>query len=140
MPVPRPLASAKAKIKINTVDHNTFQQNITSYLQGSSDDLFTWFAGYRMQYFAAQGLAQPIDDVWEKIGGNFDKVARTLSTGLDGHHYLVPLYKHPWVAFHSRSHRRRDRCGAAAPSRHRFGRRRREGPLGLGRRRAAPRT
>ena len=44
---------------INTVDHNTFQSNITSYLQGTPDDLFTWFAGYRMQYFAAQGLAQP---------------------------------------------------------------------------------
>lgn len=96
-------ASAKAKIKINTADHNTFQQNITSYLQGAPDDLFTWFAGYRMQYFAAQGLAEPIDDVREKIGGNFIDVARTLSTGLDSRHYLVPLYNYPWVVFYSRS-------------------------------------
>lgn len=49
------------KAKINTVDHNTFQQNITSYLQGTPDDLFTWFARYRIQYFAVQCLAQPID-------------------------------------------------------------------------------
>ncbi|NEA57397.1 extracellular solute-binding protein [Streptomyces sp. SID13666] len=90
-------------IKINTVDHNTFQTNITSYLQGTPDDLFTWFAGYRMQYFAAQGLALPIDDVWEKIGGNFGPAAKKLSTGLDGHQYLVPMYNYPWVVFYNKS-------------------------------------
>nr|WP_052396961.1 extracellular solute-binding protein [Streptomyces sp. NRRL F-5123] len=96
-------ASSQVKVKINTVDHNTFQQNITSYLQGTPDDLFTWFAGYRMQYFAAQGLAQPIDDVWEKIGGNFGDSAKQLSTGLDGKKYLVPLYNYPWVVFYNKS-------------------------------------
>lgn len=96
-------ASTKVKVKINTVDHNSFQQNITSYLQGTPDDLFTWFAGYRMQYFAAQGLAAPLDEVWEKIGGNFGPVAKQLSTGLDGHQYLVPLYNYPWVVFYSKS-------------------------------------
>ncbi|MFC4031365.1 ABC transporter substrate-binding protein [Streptomyces polygonati] len=96
-------ASTKAKITINTVDHDTFQQNITSYLQGTPDDLFTWFAGYRMQYFAAQGLAQPIDDVWEKIGSSFSPAAKSLSTGLDGHQYLVPIYNYPWVVFYNKS-------------------------------------
>jgi multiple sugar transport system substrate-binding protein len=96
-------ASTKAQIKVNTVDHNTFQQNITSYLQGTPDDLFTWFAGYRMQYFAAQGLAEPLDDVWEKIGGSFGPAAKQLSTGLDGHQYLVPLYNYPWVVFYNKS-------------------------------------
>jgi multiple sugar transport system substrate-binding protein len=96
-------ASTKAKIKINTVDHNTFQQNITSYLQGTPDDLFTWFAGYRMQYFAAQGLALPIDDVWETIGSSFGPAAKQLSTGLDGHQYLVPIYNYPWVVFYNKS-------------------------------------
>ncbi|WP_329171939.1 ABC transporter substrate-binding protein [Streptomyces sp. NBC_01477] len=95
--------SSKVKVTINTVDHNTFQENITSYLQGTPDDLFTWFAGYRMQYFAAQGLAQPLDDVWEKIGGNFGPAAKQLSTGLDGHQYLVPLYNYPWVVFYNKS-------------------------------------
>ncbi|MFI9101767.1 ABC transporter substrate-binding protein [Streptomyces fildesensis] len=102
------LAAAATKasgspIKINTVDHNTFQTNITSYLQGTPDDLFTWFAGYRMQYFAAQGLALPLDDVWEKIGGNFGPAAKKLSTGLDGHQYLVPMYNYPWVVFYNKS-------------------------------------
>ncbi|SEG77172.1 carbohydrate ABC transporter substrate-binding protein, CUT1 family [Actinacidiphila yanglinensis] len=96
-------ASSKVKVKINTVDHNTFQNNITSYLQGTPDDLFTWFAGYRMQYFAAQGLVEPIDDVWEKIGGSFSAAAKKLSTGLDGHQYLVPIYNYPWVVFYNKS-------------------------------------
>ena len=96
-------AATGAQIKINTVDHNTFQTDITAYLQGTPDDLFTWFAGYRMQYFAAQGLAQPIDDVWDKIGGNFNAAAKALSTGLDGHQYLVPLYNYPWVVFYNKS-------------------------------------
>jgi multiple sugar transport system substrate-binding protein len=96
--------STKVNVKINTVDHNTFQQNITSYLQGTPDDLFTWFAGYRMQYFAAQGLAQQLDDVWDKIGGNFSDSVKQLSTGLDGHQYFVPLYNYPWVVFYNKSH------------------------------------
>src|SRR5687767_10695883 len=29
-------------VKINTVDHNSFQENINRYLQGSPDDVFTW--------------------------------------------------------------------------------------------------
>jgi multiple sugar transport system substrate-binding protein len=90
-------------IKINTVDHGTFQNNISSYLQGTPDDLFTWFAGYRMQYFAAQGLATPIDDVWDKIGANFNDAAKSLSKGLDGHYYFVPIYNYPWVVFYNKS-------------------------------------
>ncbi|HEX2705101.1 MAG TPA: hypothetical protein VHM65_05025, partial [Candidatus Lustribacter sp.] len=46
-------AFAKAKpglsTKINTIDHNTFQENINTYLQGAPDDVFTWFAGFRMR-------------------------------------------------------------------------------------------
>jgi multiple sugar transport system substrate-binding protein len=95
--------SAGAQITVNTVDHNTFQQNISSYLQGTPDDLFTWFAGYRMQFFAAQGLATPIDDVWEKIGGSFNDATKGLSKGLDGHYYFVPVYNYPWVVFYNKS-------------------------------------
>ncbi len=42
-------------VKTNTVDHNTFQEQTNSYLQGSPDDVFTWFAGYRMKFFADKG-------------------------------------------------------------------------------------
>jgi multiple sugar transport system substrate-binding protein len=91
------------QITVNTVDHNTFQNNISSYLQGTPDALATWFAGYRLQFFAAQGLLDPLDDVWEKIGGNFNDAVKSLSKGLDGKYYLVPLYNYPWVVFYNKS-------------------------------------
>jgi multiple sugar transport system substrate-binding protein len=91
------------KIDINTVDHNTFQNNINSYLQGTPNDLFTWFAGYRLQVFAKQGLIEQIDDVWDKIGGSFPDSAKTLSKGQDGHYYFVPIYNYPWVIFYNKS-------------------------------------
>src|SRR6185437_2962378 len=90
-------------IAVNTVDHNTFQDDITSYLQGTPNDLATWFAGYRMQYFAAQGLLAPIDDVWDKIGANFSDSVKSLCKGADGHYYFVPIYNYPWVIFYNKS-------------------------------------
>jgi multiple sugar transport system substrate-binding protein len=96
-------ASSKVPIKVNTTDHDTFQNNISNYLQGTPDSLATWFAGYRLQFFAAQGLLAPIDDVWDKIGANFNDAAKSLSKGLDGHYYMVPLYNYPWVVFYNKS-------------------------------------
>lgn len=96
-------AATGITIDVNTVDHNTFQNNITSYLQGTPNDLFTWFAGYRMQFFAQQGLLSPIDDVWAKIGGNFNAATKTLSKGLDGKYYFVPIYNYPWVVWYNKS-------------------------------------
>ena len=48
-------------VKVNTVDHNTFQDQINTYLQGTPDDVFTWFAGYRMQFFADRASRPPIE-------------------------------------------------------------------------------
>jgi multiple sugar transport system substrate-binding protein len=96
-------AKSGVNITINTVDHNTFQNNISNYLQGTPNDLATWFAGYRLQFFAAQNLLEPIDDVWDTIGGTFNDAAKSLSKGIDGHYYLVPIYNYPWVVFYNKS-------------------------------------
>jgi len=90
-------------VDVNTKDHNTFQEQINSYLQGTPDDVFNWFAGYRMQFFAAKNLASPIDDVWDKIGGNFPDAMKKLSKGADGKYYFVPLYTYPWAIFYRKS-------------------------------------
>jgi multiple sugar transport system substrate-binding protein len=90
-------------VKVNTTDHNTFQNNINSYLQGSPDDLFTWFAGYRVATFAKAGLLATLDDVWDKIGSQFNDATKSLSKGPDGHYYLVPIYNYPWVTFYNKS-------------------------------------
>jgi multiple sugar transport system substrate-binding protein len=90
-------------VQVNTVEHNAFQEQINNYLQGRPDDVFTWFAGYRMQFFAAQGLSTPIDDVWQKIGGNLSDAMKKASTGADGHQYFVPMYNYPWAVFYRKS-------------------------------------
>jgi multiple sugar transport system substrate-binding protein len=90
-------------VKVNTVDHNTFQEQINSYLQGRPDDVFTWFAGYRMQFFAQKGLAGQIDDVWQTLKPQFSPALQAASRGLDGHFYFVPIYNYPWAVFYRKS-------------------------------------
>jgi len=95
-------SSQSIDVAVNTVDHNTFQEQINNYLQGTPDDVFTWFAGYRMQFFAQRGLATDITDVWDKIGGNFSDAFKEAST-LDGKQYFIPFYNYPWAVFYSKS-------------------------------------
>jgi multiple sugar transport system substrate-binding protein len=90
-------------VKINTIDHNSFQENINNYLQGGPDDVFGWFAGYRMQFFAEQGLVGDISDVWSDIGSGFSDALKQQSTGADGKQYFVPLYYYPWAFFYRKS-------------------------------------
>jgi len=86
------------QVKTNTVDHNTFQEQITNYLQGQPDDVFTWFAGYRMQFFAQQGLVGDISDVWQNVQGMSDAI-KTASTA-DGKQYFVPYTTYPWAVYY----------------------------------------
>ncbi|MGY4720554.1 ABC transporter substrate-binding protein [Naumannella huperziae] len=110
-PVPRAAYAAVVEaysaggntVTTNTVPHNDFQNNISTYLQGSPDDVFTWFAGYRMQYYAEQGVLADVDDVWAEIGSNFSPALAAASTGLDGKKYLVPNYNYPWVVHYRKS-------------------------------------
>jgi multiple sugar transport system substrate-binding protein len=90
-------------LTVNTVDHGTFQDQISSYLQGTPEDTFTWFSGHRMRFFAAQGLATPIDDVWSKVKGNFTSAFAESVKGDDGHVYGVPVDYYPWAVFYRKS-------------------------------------
>jgi len=87
-------------VNVNTIDHNTFQEQINQYLKGTPDDVFTWFAGYRMQFFAAQGLATDISDIWGDIGSGYSDAFKAASTGADGKQYFVPYYLYPWAVFY----------------------------------------
>jgi multiple sugar transport system substrate-binding protein len=87
------------KVQVNTIDHNTFQENINNYLQGSPDDVFTWFAGYRMQFFAQQGLVGDISDVFATLPGVSESL-KAQSTGADGKQYFVPFTNYPWAVFY----------------------------------------
>lgn len=88
-------------VKVNTTDHNSYQENITTYLQ-NPDDVMCWFAGYRMRFFAAKGLVGDISDVWGGLG-ELSEGFKTASTGDDGKQYFVPLYYYPWAVHYRKS-------------------------------------
>jgi multiple sugar transport system substrate-binding protein len=90
-------------VKTNTFAHGPFQEHINSYLQGRPADVFTWFAGYRMKFFAAKGLATPIDDVWKVLTPQLPPAFKAASTGFDGHQYFVPNKNYPWAVHFSKS-------------------------------------
>ena len=56
-----------------------------------------------MQYYAGKDLLAPIDDVWEKVGGNYSDALKKASTGADGKMYLIPNYNYPWGFFYRKS-------------------------------------
>src|SRR5256885_7131187 len=93
-------ANGGTKVNINTVDHGTFQNQITSYLQGTPQDVFTWFSGHRMRFFADKGLATPIDDVWNDVKGNYTEGFANSVKGDDGHVYAIPTSYYPWAVFY----------------------------------------
>jgi multiple sugar transport system substrate-binding protein len=90
-------------VSINTIQHEDYQDQFTNALQADPEDILTWFAGYRMRYFADLGLFTPISDVWEEIGGNFNEAYRIASTGNDGEQYFVPMTNYPWVVNYRKS-------------------------------------
>lgn len=85
-------------VKINTVDHNSFQENINNYLQGQPDDVYTWFSGYRMRFFADQGLAGDISDVWPKVTGMTEALKAASTSG--DKQYFIPFTTYPWAVFY----------------------------------------
>jgi len=92
------------EVKTNTYAHGPFQEHINNYLQGRPQDVFTWFAGFRMQFFAAKGLATPIDDVWAKLlTAQMPPAFKAASTGADGHQYFVPNKNYPWAVYFRKS-------------------------------------
>ena len=98
------IAGSGGDVKVNTVDHNTFQEQINTYLQGKPDDVFAWFAGYRMRFFASKGLAGDISDVWTGLpAGELADSFKGASTGDDGKQYFVPFYLYPWAVFYRKS-------------------------------------
>jgi multiple sugar transport system substrate-binding protein len=91
------------EVKMNTVDHSTFQNQIANYLGGTPETAYTWFSGFRMKFFAEKGLTEPIDDVWEKVKGNFTEGFAESVKGNDGKVYGIPVDYYPWAVFYRKS-------------------------------------
>ncbi|GIJ67656.1 ABC transporter substrate-binding protein [Virgisporangium ochraceum] len=87
-------------VKLNEIDHNSFQENINNYLQGNPDDVFSWFAGYRMQFFARRNLIGDVSDVWPL---DVTEAFKAASTGEGGKQFFVPQSYYPWAVFYRKS-------------------------------------
>jgi len=96
-------AATGISVVMNTVDHGTFQDQITNYLGGTPDTGYTWFSGFRMKFFADQGLNVAVDDVWAKVTGNYTEGFATSVVGNDGKVYGVPVDYYPWAVFYRKS-------------------------------------
>jgi multiple sugar transport system substrate-binding protein len=90
-------------VALNTVDHNTFQDQISNYLGATPDTVYTWFSGFRMKFFADQGFNTAIDDVWAKVKDNFTAGFANSVVGNDGKVYGVPVDYYPWAVFYRKS-------------------------------------
>ncbi len=111
-PVPKAAIEAAAKafqdanagltVKMNTVAHTTFQENINNYLQGSPDDAFGWFAGYRGRFFAAKNLIGDLTDVYQATEGIPEGLKKACSTE-DGKQIIMPATYYPWVVLYRKS-------------------------------------
>jgi multiple sugar transport system substrate-binding protein len=90
-------------VTLNMNDANAFQNNLSQYLQGTPDDGFDWMAGYRMQFYADQGLLEDVSSVWDEIGDQFAESYKIASTGSDGKQYFLPTSWYPWGLHYRKS-------------------------------------
>jgi multiple sugar transport system substrate-binding protein len=89
------------KVTVNTVDHTTFQNQISNYLGATPEDVITWFSGYRMRAFVDQGFFTPIDDVWAgPTGALYTAGFKTACTGNDGKMYMIPWDTYAWTVYY----------------------------------------
>ncbi len=56
-----------------------------------------------MKFFADQGLNTAIDDVWEKVKGNYTPGFANSVVGNDGKVYAIPVDYYPWAVFYRKS-------------------------------------
>ena len=79
------------------VGHEDFKTDILVRASGSSlPDVFSYWAGARVQFVVDSGSLTPIDDMWEREGLD-DVVAKSIAdsaTLYDGTRYLVPFNYH----------------------------------------------
>lgn len=89
-------------VAVNTVDHNTYQEQMNNYLQANPQDVIAWFAGFRMQFFAERDLASPVTDVWQQIGSQYTEGVKE-SSSVGDEQFFVPFIYYPWGFFYRKS-------------------------------------
>ncbi len=84
-------------VKDSPVGHEDFKTGILVRAAGDSlPDVFSYWAGARVQFVVDSGDLNPIDDMWDREGldGVVAKSVADSATMYDGNRYLVPLNYH----------------------------------------------
>jgi multiple sugar transport system substrate-binding protein len=95
------VANPGVTVTVNTVDHTNYQNQISSYLSATPQDVVAWFSGFRMRAFVAQNFFTQIDDIWAgPMGALYTDAYKTACTGDDGHQYMVPFDTYAWAVYY----------------------------------------
>ena len=85
------------KVVDNTTGHEDFKTQILVMLAGDNPpDIFSYWAGARVQFVADSDRLQPIDDLWKanKLDEVVPKALADKATMYNGQRYLVPFGYH----------------------------------------------
>lgn len=97
------------------VDHEAFKTSILVMLSGGNPpDLFSYWAGARVQFIVDADRLEPIDDVYEEYGVSelFSESVQNAAS-YNGHKYFLPLTQHFVAFFYNKEVF--DKAGIAAP-------------------------
>jgi multiple sugar transport system substrate-binding protein len=101
--VDRFTATEHVPVTVNTMAAQQFQERISTYLQATPDDVFSWFAGNRMRFFAQQNLIGDASAAWQTVDRHYSAGIKLASTASDGKQYLVPFITYPWAVMYRKS-------------------------------------
>ncbi|GAB4518743.1 MAG: extracellular solute-binding protein [Roseibium sp.] len=94
------------KLKDSPVGHEDYKTDILVRASGDSlPDVFSYWAGARVQFIADSGALHPIDGMWEKAGLS-NVIAGSIAasaTKYNGHRYLVPFNYHYAGMFYNKA-------------------------------------
>lgn len=100
----------------NPMDHEAYKVTIPALLAGENQpDVFSYWAGARIQFIVDSGYLQPIDDLWAEDG--FDQVfPPSIAAGAtyNGQKYFIPIGYHYVAFFYNK--KLFDTIGAAPPT------------------------
>jgi len=90
----------KIKVTVNTTAHEQYKTQLMNYLTArDAPDVLTWFAGFRMQQYAAKGLLEPIDSIWKDA--DFPAAFKTASS-YNGKVYFMPQSWYWWAVYYNK--------------------------------------
>ena len=90
-------ANTGLTVKVNTVDHNTFQENINNYLQGSPGRRLHLVLRLPDALLRVQGPGRRHLATSGRTSAGMSDALKKASTGDDGKQYFVPSTYYPWA-------------------------------------------